>query len=235
MQKFVDSIDNPPASNAGNFRENGRPSRGWVFIVLALIMAALACNLPEGIPPLDASPTAPQTAAVEIPAVAGTATLLEQVPPVATATEEPPEQPLPGVLPTLEPNLATGKQAYASNEQAEFPASFAVDGSLNNMWNSGGQAPQWIEIDLGGPAVISAVRLYVSQFPEGNTEHELTVSRDGSYYQAVHTFSGPTGDGLTLDFTPDTPLEGYRYLRVRTILSPSWVAWKEIELVGTFE
>jgi hypothetical protein len=216
-------------------RGNNQHSRGWVYFALMLFLAAMACNLPGRTPPMETSPTPLPTDTVELPVVTETIELIDTEPPPEAVTEEPPVQVPPEILPTLEQNLATGKSAYASNEQAEFPAGFAIDGSLNSMWNSGGQAPQWIEIDLGGPAIINRIRLHVAQSPGGQTDHELSAKRPGSGYEVVHIFSGPTDDGLTLEFAPDNPLEGYRFLRIRTLSSPSWVAWKEIELVGTFE
>ena len=235
MLKIVDFMKKVWGACGRKLVMSSHTGRGWVYFVLMLLLAALACNLPGRTPAVDTSPTSPPTATFEAPAATEITGEIDTEIPVETAPEEPPAQPPPEGVPSLEPNLATGKTVYASNEQTEFPAVFAVDGDLNTMWNSGGQTPQWIEIDLGGGTVITKIRLHVSQNPGGNTEHELSVSQGGSGYKVVHVFSGPTDDGLTLEFTPDNPLVGYRILRVRTLSSPSWVAWKEIEVLGTFE
>jgi hypothetical protein len=36
----------------------------------------------------------------------------------------------------------------------------------------------------------------------------------------------------SLQFEPEEPLQDVRYLRVTTTLSPSWVAWREIEVIA---
>jgi len=75
------------------------------------------------------------------------------------------------------------------------------------------------------------VRLLVAQYPEGATVHRILVDR-GAGLEVVHEFSGDTRDGDWLEFVPDTPLTGVEAVRVETRGSPSWVAWKEIEVIG---
>src|SRR2546430_16239080 len=66
-----------------------------------------------------------------------------------------------GKLSRLRPILTT-----ASNSYPGAPPSLAVDGSLSTMWNSGGYAPQWIQLDLGQSSIISQIRLNVAQSPK---------------------------------------------------------------------
>jgi hypothetical protein len=48
----------------------------------------------------------------------------------------------------------------------------------------------------------------------------------------MHEFQGSTNDNDWLVFEPDTPLENVGQVRIQTIASPSWVAWKEIQVYG---
>ena len=75
--------------------------------------------------------------------------------------------------------------------------------------------------------------LLVAQYPAGNTVHRVQARASGSdAYQTVHEFSGSTNDNDWLIFTPDTPLENVTQIRIQTIASPLWVAWKEIQVFG---
>ena len=40
-----------------------------------------------------------------------------------------------------------------------------------------------------------------------------------------------TTDGQTLIFAPPEPLLDIQFIRVETIATPSWVAWREIEII----
>jgi hypothetical protein len=128
-------------------------------------------------------------------------------------------------------NVARGRSVVASAEQATTPATNAVDGDPTSLWIAGDFAPQWIEIDLGAPVRVAAIRLGVAQTPrEGDTVHAvLGRSREGSYRE-LHVFSERTTDGQLLEYVPPTPWGDVRYLRVETRASPSWVAWREIEV-----
>jgi hypothetical protein len=58
-------------------------------------------------------------------------------------------------------NVARGASVTASTELTTEPAANAVDGDQSTRWGSGQFAPQWIEIDLGAPVAIAAIRLGV--------------------------------------------------------------------------
>ncbi len=138
------------------------------------------------------------------------------------------------VLATQKPelNIALGKAATASSETQNNPASFAVDGLAETFWNAGAFAPQWIQIDLGAPYSIGRIRLLVAQLPAGYTDHRVWVrgAAPGDQEHLLHEFAGETTDSEALDYTPTKPLAGIRYIRVETTASPSWIAWKEIEV-----
>ncbi|MBM2844388.1 MAG: putative rhs-related protein, partial [Anaerolineales bacterium] len=111
---------------------------------------------------------------------------------------------------------------------------FAVDGDPGTNWNSGGGPLQWIQIDLGASHDIAAIRLTVSQSPPGQTTHVIYGQGEGTAGELVrlHTFSGSTSDADVLIFAPLEPVRGIRLLRIETTLSPSWVAWREIEVIA---
>lgn len=159
----------------------------------------------------------------------------EFIPTVAVPTSTPAIA-LPSVTPTLDlpasGNLALGKTVTASSSK-QFPARQAVDGDLTKAWGAGGFAPQWIEIDLGAPAMVTEIRLRVGQSPNGNTKHRLLAGRTQNDLAEVHLFDGFTYDLDWLVFTPQSPLENIQFIRVETLTSPSWVAWLEIEVIGT--
>ena len=132
----------------------------------------------------------------------------------------------------FEQNLALGKTVRASRSLAENPPSYAVDGVTSDWWGAGDFAPQWIEIDLGTTATVRLFRLVPSQSPAGKTRHELWVGPTQGELYLLHTFEGLTADLQTLEVAPDTPVQNVRYLRVVTTLSPSWVSWREIEVIS---
>lgn len=75
--------------------------------------------------------------------------------------------------------------------------------------------------------------MLAAQYPAGNTVHRVQVRVSGSdAFETIHEFNGSTNDNNWLVFEPDAPLENVSQIRVQTIVSPSWVAWKEIQVYG---
>ena len=129
-------------------------------------------------------------------------------------------------------NLSLGASVRASRALPDESPEKAIDGLADTQWGAGFDATQWIEVDLGKPARISEIRLMVAQFPEGETTHIIKVrSANGSFSEAVR-FSQNTRSEEWLVFTPPAPLEDIQIVRVETTRSPSWVAWKEIQIFG---
>jgi Cellulase (glycosyl hydrolase family 5)/F5/8 type C domain len=131
----------------------------------------------------------------------------------------------------IENNVALGKSVRASSALPGEPKENAVDGTPAD-WGAGASPPQWIQIDLGQATTVKEFRLVVQQTPNGSTVHRLYAGDQPDNLRLIHTFDGVTQDGQTLTFTPDQPLQGVRYVRVVTESSPSWVAWKEIEVIA---
>jgi hypothetical protein len=117
----------------------------------------------------------------------------------------------------------------ASAAYQGMPAENAVDGTMS-QWSAGAFPPQWIEVSVQPPSKLAAVRLVVGQSPGGPTTHELWLkARDGSY-EKVETFDGETKDFDRLEHK----VRGggiIESIKVVTVKSPSWVGWREIELV----
>jgi len=126
-------------------------------------------------------------------------------------------------------NLAYEKPVTASRSLPDQPPENAVDDNAGTNWGAGADPVQWIQVDLQGSYRINEIRLLVGQYPNGNTIHRLQVRISGGEYQVVHEFNGSTNDNDWLVYTPDAPLENVTHIRVQTLASPSWVAWKEIQ------
>jgi hypothetical protein len=131
-------------------------------------------------------------------------------------------------------NLARRKQVRVSRALTSNPAHMAVDGNPNNWWGAGAFAPQWIEVDLEASYIVAEIRMLPSQSPAGKTIHRLFVkgSATNNEYELLHTFEEVTRDSGWLTFKLPEPLRGIRYIRIETISSPSWVSWREIEVIA---
>lgn len=131
-------------------------------------------------------------------------------------------------------NLAYQKTARVTSAVGDQGGALAVDGDPGTSWNSGGGPLQWIQIDLGKDYDIAEIRLTVAQSPAGDTTHVVYGRGAGTSGDQVelHVFRGPTADSDVLVFTPDEPLRGIRTIRIETTFTPSWVAWREIEVIG---
>lgn len=130
----------------------------------------------------------------------------------------------------LLPNIALGKPATASRSIPEAPPSAAVDGASETQWNSGGGPPQWIEIDLGSPETIGGISLLTTQLPDGDTAHRVLGKARAHPYRLLHEFTCFTMEGQWLEYSPRKPWGNVRFLRVETTMSPSSVAWREIQV-----
>ena len=138
----------------------------------------------------------------------------------------------PGEFPFFEVNIALGKAVRVSRFLEGNPPANSVDGITSNWWGAGAPPPQWIEIDLGEPATIRLIRLVTSQSPAGTTRHQVWLGPTLDELYLAYTFEGETADSQALEFIPEAPIDGVRYVRVVTKSSPSWVGWREIEVLA---
>jgi hypothetical protein len=131
-----------------------------------------------------------------------------------------------------ETNLALGKGVTASRSLADQPPANAVDSAPETMWGAGAGPQQWIEINLGKPSTVTTIRLTISQYPDGATDHQLWVRGPSDSLKMIYEFRGNTTDNQTLEFKPASPLTDVQFIRILTVSSPSWVAWREVEVIG---
>lgn len=130
----------------------------------------------------------------------------------------------------VETTLDDGGLIRASRASPVGPPAYALDGRADTAWNAGWFAPAWIEIDLGAPATITGVRLLVAQSPAGETIHEIVGISPAGIERPIAEFRGVTRDGDLLTQSLTTPALDIQVVRVTTLVSPSWVAWREIEI-----
>jgi hypothetical protein len=85
---------------------------------------------------------------------------------------------------------------------------------------------------------IGKIRMQVSQGQSGGTVHTVSVGTDPSQLTSVYVWNSSTSDGQWLEAGGDVgSYKGgnVRYVRVTTTASPSWVAWREIEVYSSVE
>jgi hypothetical protein len=83
-------------------------------------------------------------------------------------------------------------RATASAAEAGCGPELALDGQTNTWWRSGPVEPQWLEVDLGRPAMICGFSL---QWGEPHaTAYALLTSRDGVHWALGHETTGGDGD-----------------------------------------
>ena len=112
-------------------------------------------------------------------------------------------------------DLALGATASASGSVSGSGPQMAIDGLPGTSWNSGGFPPQWIEIDLPYPSIVSGVRLTTEQAPfVGLTIHDLYVQVEGGQPQLLTEFNGVTQDGQVLTWNANPPIAGVVSIRV---------------------
>lgn len=130
-------------------------------------------------------------------------------------------------------NLARGRPVTASYSWADSAPEFAVDGlGRSGLWWGSYYAPQWIEVDLGRPSRISRIELLVAQTPDGPTEHLIHGRDSAGKLHLLRTISRITHDGEVIELAPRRPWKRIVAIRITTLVSPSWVAWKEIRVFG---
>lgn len=131
-------------------------------------------------------------------------------------------------------NLALGKPVEASEALPDQGAQMAVDGDPSTQWSAGAFPTQWIEIDLGATYAIGEIRLTVGQWPAGQTVHQVWVGSSRDAMQQVYEFNEREFDFDVLNYVPNAPLINIRYVRIVTTQSPSWVSWREIEVLAPY-
>ena len=133
--------------------------------------------------------------------------------------------PSTGSMTKVTPVSATASSYYAGDGSTPDKA---IDGNLDTQY-AGFNAPQWIEIDLGAPVALRAIRLLPGQNAGAQTTHVITGGLDPAPTNAVATLSGWTEHMQSLITYIGDGFPPMRYIRVTTTATPWWVMWHEIE------
>jgi hypothetical protein len=130
-------------------------------------------------------------------------------------------------------NLAYRKTVRVSSSVPGHGGELAVDREPGASWSAGDFAPQWIEIDLDAAHNIREIRLLPDQYPAGKTVHRVLGKGwgTGHIWRLLYTLEGTTKDSQVLSYTPPQRLTGIQVIRIETVSSPSWVAWREIGII----
>ncbi|MDD1443651.1 discoidin domain-containing protein, partial [Dolichospermum sp. ST_sed3] len=127
-------------------------------------------------------------------------------------------------------SIYTEEPIYYEGSETSF------DDSWQTHWNSGDVPIQWIEVDLGKEYALNTIQLLIDQLPEGDTTHEIWFSSqpiawsgNGVLSETIQGFT-TAGQWLRDDFSNMTI---GRYVQIKTVASPSWVAWQKIEIYGS--
>lgn len=127
-------------------------------------------------------------------------------------------------------NLFLNKSVIASRTHPTTALANVTDGNLGSVWNSGDYAPQWVEIrSLEGVAPITKLRLIPEQSPNGKTEHIISAKGQNGVWRRVASINKVTENGQPIEVSFGDPLSGLLSIKVETIKSPSWIAWREIQ------
>ncbi|CAF0898970.1 unnamed protein product [Didymodactylos carnosus] len=122
---------------------------------------------------------------------------------------------------------------YTAHGTAAQQAQWIVDPHREIIgWNAGAFAPQYVQLDLNQKHTIYCIRLHVEQCPPGETIHHILVGADKNHLEMVREFNFTTlrGDRLVHTFIP--PYDNVRYIQIKTLQSPSWVAWINVQVYG---
>ena len=127
-------------------------------------------------------------------------------------------------------NVAPLASAMANNGQDS--AQQAIDDELESFWNSELFPVQSIVVTLDGPYLVDTIELVVAQTPPGQTTHEIWVG-DASGARTLYKrlINVQTEDMDTLEIAIE-PSRVINEVMVRTVRSPSYVAWREIRVFG---
>jgi len=125
------------------------------------------------------------------------------------------------------PGAGAGLAIEASAALPESPPDLAFDGSLDSAWNAGDGPEQWIQAVFPQDEHVTSLRLVVAQYPDGGATHQIWAGPSPGELSLVETVSGSFSDGDVIEIPLDITA---RVLRIVTTVSPSWVAWREIEV-----
>ncbi len=125
-----------------------------------------------------------------------------------------------------------GMSVIASDyyEEESLTPDLAFDSDNETSWSSGNFAPQWILIDMLNNYKITGIDLYVDQWPPGYTVHQILAKGNSILddFDLLHEFAQETEPDDLLQYTAPSDIDLYRFVKILTTESPSWVSWQEI-------
>jgi dipeptidyl aminopeptidase/acylaminoacyl peptidase len=130
-------------------------------------------------------------------------------------------------------NLAVWRPASADAYEPTNPPVRAVDGNINDWWNSGGYPTHWIEVDLQRPVDVGRISLVAPEIPARASFMVVGRADQDHPFRLLHAFKGPSADLQQVDFTPKRAWHGIRYVRIVVPAANAplpWVSWHEIAL-----
>ena len=120
-------------------------------------------------------------------------------------------------------------RASANKETAHL----AIDGDTSSIWSAGAAAPQWFSVVLDDLYLVDTIELTVTQAPAGKTTHEIWLDNATGVRTLYKRFREvQTEDGQTLSLSIDPP-RLVTEVKIVTLDSPSWIAWREVRILGT--
>jgi len=136
----------------------------------------------------------------------------------------------------LEPtiDLREGATARASGFLPAHPPANAMDG-METAWQSGAEAPGWIEIELAEPGRLANVGLWLEQYPPGETRTLVTATTADGTAIVVADHVALTSGGERLSFALPGGVPNVTAVRVEIARSPSWISLYEVELLRSSE
>jgi len=120
----------------------------------------------------------------------------------------------------------------ASNQVPGGEVGNAFDFDPATAWNAGGYFTQWITASFADPLVITSFALTPAQSPAGTVDHVFSgTAIDGSLV-SIGRYSGYLADSQTLTSSAASS-GGLTSLTITTDASPSWVAWRSVNIQTT--
>ncbi|CAF2085526.1 unnamed protein product [Rotaria magnacalcarata] len=126
----------------------------------------------------------------------------------------------------------TASNYYSGAGSPAAQGDYVTGRTQGGAFNSGGFAPQYIQIQLPRAYSIRRVCLSVGQLPNGVTVHDIYMGSTSSSLSLVTTLNGYTHSGEWLNTSYNPMISGISVVKVYTVSSPSWVAWNQFLIYG---
>ena len=193
--------------------------------LLALLVAVACVPIPGPGETGAVATVAPQSVAT--PDAATSTPPATSEPPTPAATEVSTDAETPARLGENVAVLGVGRASTWSDS-----ADLVIDGDLDTMWSAALHPVQWFSVILDDFYLVDRVEMVVAQTPAGPTTHEIWLGNGSgvrTLYERIKDVH--TEDGQILEVTLDPPRTANEVL-IRTVHSPSWVAWREVRVFG---